>query len=364
MSGRTSRAWIEVNLAAIVQNARAIARVTGTRLLPIVKANAYGTGAVAVSGALESLDPWGYGVATLEEGATLRAGGITRPILVLMPAHPGTFEGYRTARLTPVLTEAATIRAWLGAKDGRESHDRSFHLEIDTGMGRSGVRWDEVAQLGDLLDAAELEGCFTHFHSADATDGSAEAQLERFQQALGHFRRRPPLVHVANSAAALRGGQSFAFDAVRPGVYLYGGSPGRGLPEGAPVVALRSRVLSARPVRRGETVSYNASWRAPRDTTIATLGIGYADGLRRGLSEGGRACVLLRGVRCPVIGLVNMDFTMVETSGVPVAVGDVATFIGEADGQRISLEQAASWSGELQRELLTHLGPRLERVYV
>ncbi|MGH7700284.1 MAG: alanine racemase, partial [Gemmatimonadales bacterium] len=112
MSGRTSRAWVEVNLAAIVENARAIQRIAGTRLLPIVKANAYGTGAVAVSRALEALDPWGYGVATVEEGAELRAAGIARPILVLLPARPERFAEYSAARLTPVLDDAAAIHAW------------------------------------------------------------------------------------------------------------------------------------------------------------------------------------------------------------------------------------------------------------
>jgi alanine racemase len=355
MSGQTSRAWVEVSLAAIVENARAVARVAGTRLLPIVKANAYGTGAVAVSGALEALDPWGYGVATVEEGAALRQAGITRPVLVLMPARPDLFHAYRAARLTPALSDAAAIRAWTGG---------SFHLEIDTGMGRTGVRWDEVDRLAGALESPAFEGCFTQFHSAERTDGSAEAQLERFLVAVRGLPRRPPLLHVANSAAALRG-RTFAFDAVRPGVYLYGGSPGHegGLREGRPVVSLRARVVSVRCVRRGESVSYNASWTAPRDTTIATLGIGYADGLRRSLGSPTPAAVLLRGTRCPIVGLVTMDLTMVETGAAPVQVGDVATLIGSADGQTITLEEFAGWSGVLQRELLTGLGPRLARVY-
>ncbi|HEX9611384.1 MAG TPA: alanine racemase [Gemmatimonadales bacterium] len=353
MSGHMSRAWVEVSLAAIVENAREVARAAGTRLLPIVKANAYGTGAVAVSGALEALDPWGYGVATVEEGAALRAAGITRPVLVLMPARPDLFDAYRAERLTPVLSDDAAIREWSGG---------SFHLEIDTGMGRTGVRWDEVDRLAGALESPAFEGCFTQFHSAERTDGSAEAQLERFLAAVRRLPRRPPLLHVANSAAALRG-RAFAFDAVRPGVYLYGGSPGDGLGAGRPVVSLRARVVSVRRVRRGESVSYNASWTAPRDTTIATLGIGYADGLRRSLGSHGPAAVLIHGTRCPIVGLVTMDLTMVETGAAAVQVGDVATLVGTADGQTITLEEFAGWSGVLQRELLTGLGPRLARVY-
>src|SRR5439155_1246474 len=245
---------------------------------------AYGVGAVAVSQALEALDPWGYGVATIEEGAELRAAGITRPVLVFTPARNDLFDGYREQRLTPALGDGRTVADWIarGARGG------AFHLEIDTGMGRSGVRWDEVEPLADLLDTPYLEGCYTQFHSAERNDGSAEQQLERFRLAVGRLARRPALLHVANSAAALKGG-SFAFDAVRPGVYLYGGSPGVGLPEGKPVVSVRARVVAVRRVRAGDSVSYNASWTAARDTTIATLGIGYADGLRRSLGAPGTA---------------------------------------------------------------------------
>src|SRR6266702_4762574 len=243
--GRDQRAWVEVDLAAVIENARTVARVAGTRLLPVVKANAYGVGAVAVSKALEALDPWGYGVATVEEGAELRAAGIARPVVVFMPGQPA-------------------------------------------------------------------------------------------------------LLHVANSAAALSG-RRFAFDLVRPGVFLYGGSPGAGFPEPRPVVSVRARVLAVRRVAAGESVSYNAAWRAARPTTVATLGIGYADGLRRSLGLSGRGSVLLRGRRHPIIGAVTMDMTMVETGEHPVQVGDVATLIGAAGGGRITLEEFAGWSDELQR---------------
>ena len=230
------RAWIEVSLAAVVANARTVARVAGARLLPVVKANAYGVGAVAVSTALETVDPWGYGVATIDEGAELRAAGIARPVLVFMPARPDLFDAYEAHRLTPALGDRASIHAWIarGARGG------AFHLEIDTGMSRSGVRWDEIERIADLLDTPYLEGCYTHFHSAERRDGSAEAQLERFKAAVGCLARRPPLLHVANSAAALRG-QPFALDAIRPGICLYGASVGEGLPIGKPVIALRAR---------------------------------------------------------------------------------------------------------------------------
>ena len=356
MSGTGSRAWIEVDLDALVDNARTVARAAGARLLPIVKANAYGVGAVAVCAALEPLEPWGYGVATIEEGAELRAAGITRPVLVFLPARAQLFDQYEHHRLTPALGDAGTIAEWTARGE------QSFHVEIDTGMGRSGVRWDEVDALGPAVDTPSFEGCYTQFHSADRTDGSAERQLERFLSAVERLPRRPALLHVANSAAALRGA-AFAFDLIRPGVFLYGGSPGDGLAQPRPVVSVRSRVLSVRRVRRGESVSYNASWIAPHDTVVATLGIGYADGIRRLLGQSGQAHVLLRGKRCPVVGLVTMDMTLVETGALDVQVGDVATLIGAEGKERITLEEFAAWSGALQREFLTGLGPRLPRVY-
>lgn len=360
ISGRQAppRAWVEVNLAAVVENARMVARVAGTRLLPVVKANAYGMGAVAVSRALEALEPLGYGVATIEEGAELRAAGITRPVLVFMPARPDLFDAYETHRLTPALGDRAGIHAWIarGARGG------AFHLEIDTGMSRSGVRWDEIEPIADLLDTPYLEGCYTHFHSADRRDGSANAQLERFKAAVGRLARRPPLLHVANSAAALQG-KTFALDAIRPGICLYGASAGEGLPIGKPVIAVRARVVSVRTVRQGESVSYNASWTAPRDTTVATLGIGYADGVRRSLGLKAAATVLLNGARCPVVGLVTMDLTMVEVGEGQAAVGDVATLVGEADGLGNTVDEFAAWSGVVQHELLAGVGPRLPRIY-
>jgi len=348
---------VEVAVDALIDNARTIARVSGTRLLPVVKANAYGVGAVLASKALEQLDPWGYGVATIEEGAELRAAGITRPILVFMPTRAQLFDEYERQRLTPALGDAGSILEWTARGD------RPFHLEIDTGMGRAGVRWDEVDELGEAVDTPAFEGCYTHFHSADRTDGTVERQLERFQTAVRSLARRPALLHVANSAAALRGKQ-FAFDLVRPGIFLYGGAPAEHLMRPRPVVSVRARVLSVRRIRKGESVSYGASWIAPRDTVVATLGIGYADGVRRGVAVSGKAHVLLRGQRCPIAGLVQMDLTIVDTGTLEVQVGDVATIVGEDTKQQITLEEFSAWSGAIVHEVLTGLGSRLARVPV
>jgi len=351
----SGEAWVEVDVEALVDNARTIAKIAGTRLLPVVKANAYGVGAVLVSKALEPLDPWGYGVATIEEGAELRAAGIARPILVFSPARAKRFDDYDRYQLTPVLGEAGSILEWAARGE------RPFHVEIDTGMGRAGVRWDEVDELDAAVDTPAFEGCYTHFHSAERRDGSAERQLERFLKAVERLPRKPQLLHAANSAAALRGKQ-FAFDLVRPGIFLYGGAPADDLPQPRPVVSVKARVVSMRRLRRGESVSYNESWTAPHDTVIATVRCGYADGLRRMLGTGGRASVLLRGQRRPIVGFVQMDMTLVETGTLEVQVGDIATIVGEDAKQRITLKEFSEWSGELLHEFLTGLGSRLPRI--
>jgi alanine racemase len=358
MSAPRSRAWVEVSLAAVVDNARTVARTAGTRLLPIVKANAYGLGAVPVSRALEAVDPWGYGVATVEEGAELRAAGIARPVLVLLAATPEIFTEVRAARLTPVFDSAAALAAWL---DG--GGDAPFHLEIDTGMARGGVRWDDMAQVARLVDTPRFEGAFTQFHSAECADGSVRRQLERYRAALAALPRPPQLRHVANSAAALSE-PAAAFDLVRPGVFLYGGSPGGGIAAGRAVASIRARVVSVRRVHVGDTVSYNARWTAPRDTTIATLGIGYADGVQPALGGSeSRGMVLLAGARRPIVGTVTMDLIMVDAGDLPVRVGEIATLLGEADGQSLTLTEVSEASGVQPRGLTTALGRRLPRLY-
>ncbi|HEU4698041.1 MAG TPA: alanine racemase [Gemmatimonadales bacterium] len=357
-----ARAWVDVDLDALVANARTIAARAGRPLLPMVKANGYGLGATAVARALEAVAPWGYGVATLEEGAELRAAGLDRPVIVFTPFAPAVAAAdlYRAHRLRPVIGDVAGLEAWR-TRTGA-GPDAPFHLEIDTGMSRGGVRWNDTAALDALAealrDAAGWEGVFTHFHSADCDPASAAVQWERFEGVLARLPRRPPLVHAANSAGALLD-RGYAGDLVRPGIHLYGGACG-GEPAPQPVAALRARVVALRTVQPGETVSYGATWRAEVPTTIATLGIGYADGVPRALSNGGR--VEIGGEIVSVAGRVTMDMTMIALASPPaarVAVGDVATLYGG----RVSLDEQAARAGTIGYELLTALGPRLPRRY-
>lgn len=353
----TARTWVDVDLGALVENARTVGAACGSRLLPMVKANGYGLGAIPVARALEQLEPWGYGVATEEEGAALRQGGIARPILVLSPYQADAADRYRASDLRPTIGDPSALQAWITGGGG------PFHLEIDTGMGRTGIRWDDAAALESvgvaLTRAAQWEGIFTHFHSADTDPASAELQWRRFRGVLERLPRHPPLIHAANSAAALQG-RKYAADMVRPGIFLYGGEAGGAAPR--PVAALRARVVAVRRLQPGDSVSYGGTWCASRPTTIATLGVGYADGLLRGpdrAADDPPRLVEVRGRAVPLAGRVTMDLTMAAVEEDDVAVGDVATLYGGL----VSLDAQARAAGSIAYELLTALGRRVVRRY-
>jgi alanine racemase len=351
----TARAWVDVDLGALTANARTLSALTGSRLLPMVKANGYGLGAIPVVRALEPLDPWGYGVASVEEGAALRTAGVSRPILVTSPLLPDAIGDHLTHGLRPSLGDQAALRAWCSRSE------RPFHVEIDTGMGRAGFRWSDASALaaaGALLrEAPGWEGIYTHFHSAESDPASAALQWERFLGVVAALPRSAPLVHAANSAGALCG-RAYAGDLIRPGIFLYGGHAGGRAP--LPVATLRARVVAVRRVDAGDPVSYGATWRASRGTTIATLALGYADGFPRAArAPAPPRLVELGDALVPVVGRVTMDMTMVDAGDAPVAPGDIATIFGG----RISLDAQATAAGTIAYELLTALGGRVPRRY-
>jgi alanine racemase len=335
----TMRAWVDVDLGALVANARTVAAVSGSRLLPMVKANGYGLGAAAVARALESVDPWGFGVASTEEGADLRAAGISRPILVVTPLVPQWIERCLELDLRPSIGDSSALHAWTTRSE------RPFHLEIDTGMSRAGLRWNDGAELhrvGEALAVAPgWEGVFTHFHSAESDADTTGLQWDRFQQVLQSLPRRPALVHAANSAAALSG-KCYPADLVRPGIFLYGGAVEKGEPR--PVAALRARVVAIRSIDADDTVGYDANWRAERPTIIATLAVGYADGFPRSAATDGlqRREIELQGRLVPIVGRVTMDMCMAAVDQ-NVAVGDVATVYGGL----VSIDRQAEVAGTI-----------------
>jgi len=354
ISPDTMRAWVDIDLAALVANARKVAAVSGSRLLPMVKANGYGLGAVEVARVLESVDPWGFGVASIDEGEALRSAGITRAVVVFTPLLPQWIPRYLELDLRPCIGDPEALDAWMFQTD------RAFHIEIDSGMSRAGIRWDDTAALERIRTvlprASGWEGIFTHFLNAEADSGTTERQWHRFQQTLASLPRRPSLIHAANSAAALQG-TGYAADLVRPGIYLYGGSAGPAAPQ--PVAALRARVVAVRRIAEGDTVGYGDGWRASTDSIIATLAIGYADGFPRSAANPrAQRVVELGGTLAPIAGRVTMDLCMVVVEK-PVAIGDVATVYGGL----VTLDQQAEIAGSISYELLTRIGPRVTRRY-
>jgi alanine racemase len=348
------RAWIEVDLGALVRNARALEAHAGVPLIAMVKADAYGLGAVPVTHALASARPWGFGVATVPEGAELRAAGVADRIVAFTPLLPVEFAAARAARVTPTLGDAQALRAWV-----REGG--AWQLSVDTGMQRSGIRWDRMADITDIVRVSPPEAVFTHYHSPERDDGSIAEQDQRFEAALARMPERPELTHTDNSAAIVRRAKQL-HRLVRPGVFLYGVGSGPRVLVPEPVVSVRARILELRDVLPGESVSYGATWRAPERRRIATVAAGYADGYRRHLSNAGRG--LLRGREVRVAGIVTMDMTLFDVTGIDCHTGDVVTLVGRDGASQLTVEDVARDGGLSAYEFLTGLRQRLPRVYL
>lgn len=348
----TQRAWVDIDLGALVANARAFQAMAGTALLPMVKGNAYGLGAVPVARALARVEPWGFGVATVDEGEELRRHGIAAPLLVFSPLPEVQAPACLAAGLRPALGDLAALEAWVALSEA------PFHLEIDTGMHRAGLPWDDAGLLERVAalvrQAPGWEGIFTHFHSAETDPESVRLQWARLQEVIVALGRAPRFVHAANSAAGVSH-PGIRADFARPGIYLYGGRVGNREPH--PVAAFRARVVALRRVHRGDTVGYGATWTADRTTTIATVAAGYADGFPRSLANRGR--IEIGGVAHRVVGRINMDLTMVDVGDHPVRLGDVATLFGGL----VSLDEQAELAGTIGYELLAGMGRRVVRRY-
>jgi alanine racemase len=327
----------------------------GTKLFAVVKANGYGHGAQRVAHAALNGGAWGLAVSTLEEADELT--NLVKPDRVLV-------MGGRTAQQAG---RAAVSGCSIGVSSlefAKALNDRNgvvpVHLKIDTGMGRLGCRPDEAASIAKFIDEAPsliLAGTWTHFASADSDEAMTRNQFDRFTAALETFEVEPGLRHACNSAGAHRFPE-FALDAVRAGIALYGCE----WPGTKPVLALRSVVTHLKTVGPGDTVGYGATWRATSRTPVATVAIGYADGVHRTRSNRGH--VLIRGHRAPLIGVVSMDAITVDATTVPgIQVGDVVTLIGKDKEDHIKAEQVAEWSGTISWEVLTSIGPRVEKRY-
>ncbi len=371
----------EIDLGALRRNVERLRRTlgVGVSIYGVVKADAYGHGAVRVARTLEPLVD-ALAVSLAEEGLELREAGIAGPIIVLGAYLDRYHSEIVEEALTPVVYDRDDLERFGAAPVRRRSRRGrgpggmadpviDLHVKIDTGMNRLGLA--EAALPGFLDRAAQLprvrvRGLCTHFASADAADeGSARDQLRRFTHCLAAARARgvgPTVVHAANSAAAVRFPEA-RFDAVRPGLALYGAMPSAAVaqPDLEPVLALRTRIMALHDLAPGAAVSYGGLWRAARPSRVATLPLGYADGYPRHVRG---AEVLVRGRRAPIVGAVCMDMLMADITDVPgAAVGDAVTLIGRDGALGISVDDVARWAGTVNYEILCGISKRVPRLY-
>jgi alanine racemase len=360
----------EVSLDALLANYSALRDRIGPRpVIGVVKANAYGHGAVPIARCLQSAGIDHLAVALLEEAAELRDSGINTPILVMGALEPAQMEAVVRLEVTPALFREDQLEAFERCASVG-SRKLPFHLKVDTGMGRLGVRWERVSE---FLEAAgrsphlELQGVFSHLACADDPEHPLTLmQLERFQQVLGFARSRghaPRICHLANSAAVLDRPPSW-LSHVRPGLLLYGYRPSsRNQPLLLrPVMQVVSRIVYLKELRPGDSVGYGATFTADRPARIATVAAGYDDGVMRSLSNRGH--FLVRGHRAPIVGRVSMDLTTLDVTEVPeTRVGDEAVFIGTQEGVFQGADQVAGEAGTITWEILCGIGGRVPRVY-
>jgi alanine racemase len=367
--------WAEIDLDNLAFNFRSAKEFIGsdTKYMAVVKADAYGHGAVACARRLESEGVDWFGVALPEEGVELREAGIRKRILCL----GGFWEGQETLALnyslTPVIfqIEKAAILNHAAATRGT---DVSIHVKVDTGMGRIGVRFDHVEEFAEKLRSLShlrVEGLMTHFAAADDLDQThfTNLQMERFNSAVAVFREKgfnPAYLDLANSPGAVVHPASRS-NLVRLGGILYG-LGGDVLPNGVakpelkPVMSVRTRVAHLKRVPAGETIGYGRTFHTEQDSLIATIPIGYQDGYSRTLSNIGHAIV--RGSLVEVAGRVSMDWTMLDVTGVEgVQVGDEVTLIGTDNGQHIGAENLAKATGTISYEITCGINRRVPRLY-
>jgi alanine racemase len=366
-------AWVDVDLDAIAGNVRQLAaEVAPAQLMAVVKADAYGHGAVPVARAAIAAGARWLGVALVEEALELREAGISAPILVLSEPHTAAADLCVDQRIAVTLCTPAGVRVF-GMAGRLAGRPVPVHLKVDTGMHRQGCAPADLPELVRLALAErglQVEGLWSHFAVADepAAAETTDRQLEAFQRALAvasDLGLNPRWRHLANSAGATLRGDA-RFDMVRIGIELYGLAPAPDLAASVsqrlrPALALRAAVSAVRAIGAGERVSYGHRWAAPHDTRIATLPVGYADGVRRGLS--GRIRVQLGERDLAQIGTITMDQLMVDIGDAPIEVGDVATLLGDPARGEPGVGEWARVLDSIDYEVTCGLSPRLPRVH-
>jgi alanine racemase len=360
-----------ISLDALEHNYHEVVRSTGgRRVLAVVKAGAYGHGAVEVSRRLLTLGADTLGIALVEEGRELRDAGIDAPILVMGATFPEQADTMVSLKLTPMVYSLSGAQA-LAEAARKRGVVINVHVKIDTGMGRIGIAPEDAPELiaaFQKLGTISVQGLMTHFADADLRDKEfASRQMDRFEgllKALEAKNIQVPERHAANSAAVLAFRRAF-FTLVRPGLMLYGYNPLEevsGEVDLLPVLSLVTRIAFIKKVRAGTPVSYGRTFTTKRESIIATLPIGYADGYGRGLSNTGEA--LVRGVRVPVVGRVCMDMCMIDVTDVPaVRENDEVVLIGSQGEEKITADDIAAKTGTIAYEVLCGISSRVPRIY-
>jgi alanine racemase len=382
----TSLIWAEIDLKAIAHNVAELRRITQpeSRLMAVVKANGYGHGAIEVAQCALKNGAAALGVARIEEGIQIREAGIRAPVLIFgytLPQHAADLLEYD---LNPCVYKATSARKLSGKAASLGKKIRA-HLKVDTGMGRLGqlpqnfdpensaaINADALEETLTIagLEGLELEGICTHFATADSSDKSyAEKQLHLFKNYLKRLHQvgfNPSVIHAANSAALIDMPQSH-FDMVRPGIAIYGLYPSdevqRNKVSLKPAMALKARIIHLKKVPAGFKVSYGSTHETRKPTTIATVAVGYADGLSRLLSSRGQ--MLVHGQRVPIIGRVCMDLTMLDVGSVEnVQVGDEVVIFGRQGNETLTVDEMAVLRNTINYEIATTITARVPRIYL
>jgi alanine racemase len=354
-----------VDLSRLAANYRTIAESAHVPIMPVVKADAYGHGAVHVARRLVALGAPMLAVAFVEEAVVLRLAGVTVPIVVMAGFEPSQLGLIEEHGLAPVVGSAGMLRALLARPAG--ARPIAVHVKVDTGMSRLGLGPGDALSAVDTLrhgGTTDLVGILTHLASADEDEGATRKQLDLFDAFVGRLAARgirPPFVHAANSAglAFRRSSHTLA----RPGLLLYGIRPRPLSPylEVRPVMTVTTAISAVRERAAGTGVSYGGRWVASRPSRVATLPVGYADGVPRTRAMAEEGFVMVKGRRCPIAGTVCMDLMMADVTDVPgVAEGDNVVLMGDEP----TAWEIASWAGTNAWEALTRVGGRVPRVYV
>jgi len=366
-------AWAEINLDLIAHNIGLFRKQVGpvTEIMAVVKADGYGHGAIKIAETALQAGASSLAVAFVDEAVDLRQAGITAPIQILGYTDPSLFKKLIQYNLTPTIFGLDTAEQF-SSQARQHNVALPVHIKVDTGMGRIGLLPEEALEVITRiarLDGLKIEGIFTHLAAAEESDRSYTAeQLLLFNRILDGCLERGisfPLIHAANSAAALNHPKS-RFNIIRLGLSMYGHYPAAEMreiePKLKPALSFKSRVILVKKIPAGRAISYGCTYHTNRESLIATIPVGYADGYSRLLSNKGQ--VLIRGCRVPVVGTICMDQMMVDVTDVPgVRLGDEVVLYGRQGFEEIKVEEAAELIGTINYELLCGVSKRVPRYY-